>query len=141
MIAFGTDNASDLKVGTTQVHRAYLGTDLVWGNTPLPAPYDVEYNVQLNSGWGQNQLSDGDTISLTGNYWFGAWDSTNYNITSQYDWTISGDITLSQTEYYDNTDPTSRVLNYKYTIGSGQGTLTISDPEDSNRVFMTITFN
>ena len=102
-----------------------------------PAWY-VDYSSQLNGGWGQHQMYSNTSTSLSGTYWFGAWSSDGSNVTSQYTWTISGDITLVNTEYYDNTDPTSRVLNYMYTLGGGAATLTLSN---AGVTLMTITFN
>ena len=130
-------DVSYINVGSNAATCAYIGATLVW--PALASPYYLDYSSTLGGGWG-NHIADGDNLSLSGSYYFAAFNDTNNNITSQYDWTISGDVTLTSIEYVTG-NPYTTIQAYKYTFGGGSATLQVSDPNNPNRIFYTVTFN
>lgn len=64
MLKLGTIDISDMKLGTTQVLKAYLGTSLVWEKAapePIPVPSPGPYNATLTS------VQPGATVTMTWN--------------------------------------------------------------------------
>lgn len=83
MSKIGTADIKSIMLGSTEISKAYLGTDIVFENN-VPLPYDAEINYLYSSGAGQyiNTLIPYDSTivvggsvqlagSATGNYMFG----------------------------------------------------------------------
>ena len=127
--------ASNIYVGRSAASAVYLGADMIW---PTPDVY-FDYSTNLHSNWGHH-VPNGSNLNLTGNYWVGLWDGSGHNITGDYNWNATSNITQVDIERMDNSDPTSRVLNYKLNI-SGPATLTITDKNDNTNVKFRVKFN
>lgn len=50
MIAFGASDMTKAYVGSTEVSKAYLGDELVWGGSSPALPYDAEVEYLQSSG-------------------------------------------------------------------------------------------
>lgn len=50
MKAFGVSDMTKAYVGSSEVSKVYLGSDLVWSSTPTPPPYDAEIEYLQSSG-------------------------------------------------------------------------------------------
>jgi len=50
MIAFGASDMTKAYVGSTEVSKAYLGNELVWGGSSPVLPYDAEVEYLRNTG-------------------------------------------------------------------------------------------
>lgn len=134
---------TDIKLGSTSASKVMLGTTLVWPTTSVPPPDSVGYNdgASPNGGWGST-LTNGQNYSMTGNHWFlcqRTVDGGLHNVTSQYNWVVTGDMTLTQTESATD-NPYTTVTAYKYSIGSGSATLSLTDPV-TGVVLFSCTFN
>lgn len=134
------EDATNIYIGTSSASAVYLGTNKVWPLAPtVPTNFEVNYAQGPNAigGWG-NIISNGSNNSLNGIYSFAAFIGTA-NYTSQYNWLISGDITLHSISYISD-NPNTTIKCYNYTIGSGQGTLILKDP-GTNRTLFSASFN
>lgn len=134
------EDATNIYIGTSSASAVYLGTNKVWPLAPtVPTNFEVNYAQGPNAigGWG-NIISNGSNNSLDGIYSFAAFiNGSNY--TSQYNWLISGDITLHSISYISD-NPNTTIKCYNYTIGSSAGTLSLKDP-GTNRTLFSASFN
>ena len=136
-------DATNIYVGSSTASKVYLGNVKVWPSTPVipvSPPDSVQFSSSPDAGWGVNYITDGSTTSLSGTKYFSAFSSNNSNITRKYRWTFTGSLTVTGTET-DTDNPDRGVLVYQINIGSGQGQIIISDPNDSTNVFVTATIN
>lgn len=131
--------ATDIKLGTTSASKVMLGTTQVWPTVQLP--YNLQYKSIAEGGWGNHYLYDGDTLNLTGTYQFGMWSNQGSNITYNYTWSFTGNVTLNSVETTPVGDPRgdNLPLIYKYTI-TGSAVLTITDNATGTTI-ITVTFN
>lgn len=142
-------DATDIKLGSTSASKVMLGTTQVWPSSPmLDAPDSVQYNSITTGGWGNNVLTSGSHYNISGSQWFASWGTginqpSGSNITYNYAWSFTGDVTLVQTETTAVGDPRgdNLPLFYKFTFGGGAATLTMTDLSNFSRVLFTATFN
>jgi hypothetical protein len=132
-------DATDIKLGTTSASKVMLGDTQVWPKQQLP--YELQYKSVSEGGWGNHYLHDGDILNLTGTYQFGMWTPQGDNITYNYTWTTTSNITLVDVVRTDVGDPRgdNLPLIYKYKI-TGNAVLTITDNTTGTDI-ITVTFN
>lgn len=85
-INFGSTAISTIKIGTTQVDKIYLGTDLVWQNASISASPNPATDSQFRSEPAPSSLAMSAGTTLTGS-----------GLTSATWVRLSGDSTISVT--------------------------------------------
>ena len=132
-------DATDIKLGTTSASKVILGSTQIWPTVQLP--YELQYKSIAEGGWGNHYLYDGDALNLTGTYQFAMWTTQGTNITYNYTWTTTSNITLVDVVRTDVGDPRgdNLPLIYKYNI-TGSAVLTITDDATGTDI-ITVTFN
>lgn len=132
-------DATDIKLGTTSASKVMLGSTQIWPTVQLP--YELQYKSISEGGWGNHYLYDGDALNLTGTYQFAIWTPQGTNITYNYTWSFTGNVTLDSVETTQVGDPRgdNLPLIYKYTI-TGTSQLSLTDNSTSTTI-ITVTFN
>ena len=80
MIAFGASDMTKAYVGSTEVSKAYLGDELVWGGSSPVLPYDaeIEYLASTGTQWiDTGYVPNGTDIVIKGKFYLSNY-SANY---------------------------------------------------------------
>lgn len=132
-------DATDIKIGTTSASKVMLGSTQIWPTVQLP--YELQYKSIAEGGWGNHYLYDGDALNLTGTYQFAIWTPQGTNITFNYTWSFTGNVTLDSVETTPVGDPRgdNLPLIYRYTI-TGTSQLSLTD-NSTGTTIITVAFN
>ena len=116
MIKLGTSDMAKAYVGSTEVSKVYLGSELVWENGPAPLPYDAEIEYLQSSGTQYIQLTIDGVPS--GTYFeVDIYFRPIYKNTNKYSIMSASPYQQFETKFYSY-NSTTGAITYDSTIGT-----------------------